>query len=63
MNSKEADSVLKITKAIKNLQIETNMGEKMEVGSQFLSFVRKTSGKEMADIVANLFHTYIKSCS
>ncbi|MDR1345947.1 MAG: DDE transposase family protein [Bacteroidales bacterium] len=65
MNSKEADSVLKITASIKNLETETNTAEKIETGKQFLNFVRKTSGvgrPEFVKEVASLFDAYIKSC-
>lgn len=60
--SKEADAVVKITAAIRNLETETNIAEKMATGKEFLSFVRKTSGFEMSKEVAKLFNNYLKSC-
>lgn len=60
--SKEADAVVKITAAIKNLETETNIAEKMSTGKEFLSFVRKTSGFEFSKEVAKIFNAYIKSC-
>lgn len=44
--SKDADAILKITAAIKNLETETNIAEKMATGKE----------------VAKLFNAYIKSC-
>lgn len=60
--SKEADAILKLTVAIKNLETETNIAEKMATGKEFLAFVRKTSGFEFSKDVAKLFNAYIKSC-
>ena len=62
MSSKEADAVLKITAAIKNLETETNVAEKTEVGKQFLAFVRKITDFEQSKQIASLFDMYIKSC-
>lgn len=60
--SKDADAILKITAAIRNLETETNIAEKMSTGKEFLSFVRKTSGFDFSKEVAKLFNAYIKSC-
>ena len=60
--SKDADAILKITAAIRNLETETNIAEKMATGKEFLSFVRKTSGLDTSKEVARLFNSYIKSC-
>ncbi len=60
--SKEADAILKLTVAIKNLETEINIAEKMATGKEFLSFVRKTSDFEISKAVAKLFNAYIKSC-
>jgi transcriptional regulator with XRE-family HTH domain len=62
MSSKEADAVLKITAAIKNLETETNIAEKTEVGKQFLAFVRKITDFERSNLIAGYFDSYIKSC-
>lgn len=62
LNSKEADALIKITAAIKNLETETNIAEKMDTGKEFLHFVRKTCGFEFSKEVANVFNSYIKSC-
>ena len=60
--SKEADAVVKITAAIKNLETETNTAEKMSTGKEFLSFVRKTTDPETSKYVARLFNDYLKTC-
>lgn len=62
LSSKEADAVVKITAAIKNLETETNIAEKMEVGKEFLFFVRKTGEFELSKQIAKYFDSYIKSC-
>lgn len=62
LNSKEADAVVKITAAIKNLETETNIAEKMATGKDFLAFVRKASDFEFSKQVAKYFDSYIKSC-
>lgn len=60
-SSKEADSIIKLTSAIKNLEIETSIAEKVETGQKFLVFIRKTSDLETSKIVAKYFDAFIKS--
>lgn len=60
-SSKEADSIIKLTAAIKNLEIETSIAEKVETGQKFLAFIRKTSDLETSKIVAKYFDAFIKS--
>lgn len=62
MNSKEGDTMMKITAAIKNLETETNTAEKIATGKEFLTFVRKTCGLDQSKEIARLFDAYIKSC-
>ena len=62
MSSKEADAVVKITSAIKNLETETNIADKVEVGKNFLAFIRKITTYDESNKIAKLFDTYIKSC-
>lgn len=62
LTSKEADAVVKITAAIKNLETETNTAEKIATGKEFLAFVRKTCGLDQSKEIARLFNAYIKSC-
>jgi uncharacterized protein YjcR len=58
----EADTISKITKAIKSLETETNTAEKIATGKEFLSFIRKTTDLETSKLVARLFNDYLKSC-
>lgn len=60
--SKEADAVVKITAAIKNLETETNTAEKMATGREFLAFVRKTTDLDTSKYIARLFNDYLKTC-
>ena len=62
LTSKDADAVVKITAAIKNLETETNTAEKIATGKEFLAFVRKTCGLDQSKEIARLFNAYIKSC-
>ncbi len=62
LTSKDADAVLKITAAIKNLETETNAAEKIATGKEFLAFARKACGMEQSKEIARLFDAYIKSC-
>lgn len=62
LTSKDADAVLKITAAIKNLETETNTAEKIATGKEFLAFVRRTCGLDQSKEIARLFNAYIKSC-
>lgn len=59
--SKEADALLKTTAAIKNLEVEANIGDKMSVGREFLAFVRRTSDFNTSKAIGVLFDSYIKS--
>lgn len=61
-SNKEADTIIKITAAIRNLEIETSIAEKVETGQQFLSFVRKVAGLDLSKDIAKYFDAYIKSC-
>lgn len=58
INSKEADAVLKLTSAIKNLEIETSIAEKVEVGSEFINMIRKED-TDLAKIVTKWFDLYL----
>ncbi len=62
--NKEADTLIKITAAIRNLETETSLAEKIETGKAFLQFLRKLGPQQMqfSKDVAILFDAYIKSC-
>lgn len=60
INSKEADAVLKLTTAIKNLEIETSIAEKVEVATEFINFVRKENA-ELAKDITKWFDLFLNS--
>ena len=60
INSKQADAVLKLTTAIKNLEIETSIAEKVEVGTDFINLVRKED-VELSKQITKWFDVYLKS--
>ena len=60
-SSKEADAILKLTTAIRNLELETSVADKMEVGKQFLGYIRQVVPLEQAKEVCRLFDAFIKS--
>jgi DNA-binding transcriptional regulator LsrR (DeoR family) len=59
VNSKQADAVLKLTQAIKNLELETSIADKVEVGSDFINLVRKDD-PEFAKKATKWFDIYIQ---
>lgn len=61
INSKEADAVLKLTAAIRNLELETSIADKVDVGTDFISLVRKDD-VDLAKTIAKWFDIYLKSC-
>jgi transposase-like protein len=58
INSKDADAVLKLTAAIKNLEIETSIAEKVEVGSEFINMIRKED-IELSKVITKWFDIYL----
>jgi len=62
--NKEADTLIKMTAAIRNLETETSIAEKIETGKAFLQFLRKLGPQQLqfSKDVARLFDAYIKSC-
>lgn len=59
INSKEADAVLKLSTAIKNLELETSIADKVEVGMDFINFVRKDD-LEFSKRIADAFDLFLK---
>ncbi len=59
IGSKEADAVLKLTAAIRNLELETSIADKVEVATAFIDFVRKDN-LDMSKQIANLFDAFLK---
>lgn len=60
VGAKEADSVLKFTAAIRNLEIETSIAEKVEVGMAFIDAVRKED-PELAKVITKHFDNFLQS--
>jgi DNA-binding XRE family transcriptional regulator len=59
-NSKETDTLVKLTAAIKNLETETSISEVIEVSKNFLNWLRKhdlTKAQELSEY----FDAYIKT--
>lgn len=58
--SKEADSLLKISAAINRLEVETSLGETVEVARSFIEFVRQDDLEQAKKITA-FFDVYIQT--
>lgn len=56
----EADTLIKITSAIKKLEVETSMGEIIEVGRLFIDFTKDVDFHKAKDITT-LFDQFIQS--
>jgi transposase-like protein len=59
-DSKQADILTKLTAAIRNMETEVNIGERVEVGMQFCDFVRQAAPEKSSEVVT-LFDSFIKS--
>lgn len=63
VSSRDVDTITKLTAAIRNLETETNIADKIDVGKDFLAYVRRISADtDKVKAVADLFDGYIKSC-
>ena len=58
-NAKEADTIVKITTAINKLQTEVGIHEIVNVGAQFVDFIRAVD-LDKAKEFSHLFSTFIK---
>ncbi|WP_294596287.1 helix-turn-helix domain-containing protein [uncultured Rikenella sp.] len=59
VTSKEADTITKLTNAIKKLETETNITHKVEVGRQFLTWLRETDPDRAVEFLP-LYDAFIK---
>jgi transcriptional regulator with XRE-family HTH domain len=59
INSKEADALLKLTQAIKNLELECSIADKVEVGTEFINMV-KTDDPELAKTITRWFDVFLQ---
>ena len=57
---KEADIIIKLTAAIKNLEIETSLGETIEVARGFIGFLGQHDN-ELSKKVTTFFDLYIQT--
>lgn len=59
---READTLIKLAAAISKLETETNIGDKIATGREFLLHVRRGGDVDIAKQIATLFNSYIKVC-
>lgn len=55
----EADTIVKLTKAIEQLEEETNMADVFEIGKQFITFIQQVDFEKSKEIV-DLYDGFIK---
>lgn len=58
-DSKEADTLVKISAAIRNMETETNVGQIIEVAREFLNWMQ-ADDLELAKTVTRLFDGFVK---
>ena len=61
-NAKEADVIIKLTAAIEKLEVETSVGETIEVAKKFITFVQQED-LDLAKSITSWFDTYIQTLS
>ena len=61
-NAKEADVIIKLTAAIEKLEVETNIGETIEVAKRVITFVQQED-LPLAKAFTSWFDTYIQTLS
>ncbi len=61
LSSKEADTLTKVTSAIRTLETEMNIADKMQVGREFLAFARQTAGFNDSKLIGKIFNLYIQT--
>jgi transcriptional regulator with XRE-family HTH domain len=59
-STKEADTVVKLTSAIRNFENETSVADLVDVGMKFLDYVREIDPHKVSDAMA-LYDSFIKS--
>ncbi len=59
-DTKEANTIIQLTTAIKNLETETSLGDIIQVAKNFTDFVNKTDN-ELAKEIVKQFDVYINS--
>ena len=62
VGTRDVDTLTKLTAAIRNLETETNIADKIEVGKEVLAHVRRSGAPvETVKAIATLYDTYIKA--
>ncbi|TAN18820.1 MAG: DDE transposase family protein [Chitinophagaceae bacterium] len=59
-NSKEADTIVKLTSAIRNLETETSIAEVFEAGKKFITWVQQNDFSKAKELV-ELYDGFIKN--
>ena len=59
--SVSADTIIKLTAAIRNLENETNIADKLTVGKEFLVYLRRVGDASETKKIAAYFDAFIKS--
>lgn len=58
-DTKESDTITKLTAAIQNLETELSLAHISEAGKQFVSYVQQAYGKDEAVRVVDLWHEFL----
>jgi transposase len=58
-DSKESDTITKLTAAIQNLETELSTAHKTETGKLFVNYIQRTYGKDEAVRAVDLWHEFI----
>lgn len=60
VSTKDVDSIVKLTSAIKQLEVDTSVGEIIDVAKKFIDFVRQDN-LDTAKLVTEYFDVFIQS--
>ena len=60
-SSKEADALIKISRAIKDMEVELSISESLDVLKKFLDFIRPIATWEQAQQIRKLCDMYVKN--
>lgn len=60
-SSKDADAILKITAAIKNLETDVSVADVFEVGKRFVQHVQQLD-YEASKLIVDFYDSFIKNC-
>lgn len=60
-DSRQADAILKLTAAIKNLETEISVSQVFEVGKDFIQYVQKVDFEKSKEVI-DYYDGFIKEC-